>query len=115
MFAENKSIDALGANIECLGEHPPQAGGIQPDAGAYHLATRASGQLPYLPGNNIAGVGGHQKEAVEAVVHHLWNDAVNDFGGGVQLVKAGLALFQRSAGNGNHRDIDIGTVADLPG
>ena len=114
MFAENKSVNALGANIECLGEHPSQAGGIQPDAGAYHLAARESGQLPDLPGNNIAGVGGHQKDTVEAVAHHRWNDTVHDFGRGVQLVKAALALFQRSAGNGNHRDIDIGTLADVP-
>ncbi len=56
MLAEDKGVDALGANLQFLRQQATQAGGIQPDAGAQHLAARQAGKLPYLPGDDVAGL-----------------------------------------------------------
>lgn len=115
MLAEDKGVDALGANLQFLRQQATQAGGIQPDAGAQHLAARQAGKLPYLPGDDVAGVGGHQKDAVKSVGHHRRHNALHNLRGGGQFIQPALAGAQRAAGDGDHRDIDIGAVAGLAG
>ena len=115
MLAEDKGVDALGTDIERLRQGTTQTGGIQPDAGADHLITRQAGELPHLPGDDVARVGGNQKDAVKAARHHLRNNILHNAGRGVQLIQPRLARFERAAGDGDHRDIHIGTVARLAG
>lgn len=115
MLAEDKSVDALGANVQLLRQQTAQAGGIQPDAGAQHLAARQTGELPYLPGDDVTRVGGHQEDAVKPVGHHGRHNALDDFRGSGQFIETALAGAQRAAGDGDHRDVDIGAVAGLAG
>ena len=115
VLAEDKSVDALGANVQLLRQQTAQAGGIQPDAGAQHLAARQAGELPYLPGDDVAGVRGHQKDAVKPIGHHRWHDALHYLRGGGQFIQSALAWTQRAAGDGDHRDVDISAVASLAG
>ena len=115
MLAEDKGVDALGANIQLLRQQATQAGGIQPDAGAQHLTARQAGELPYLPGDDVAGVGGHQKDAVKPVGHHRRHNTFHNLRRRGQFIQPTLTGAQRTAGNGDHRDIDISAVAGFPG
>lgn len=63
----------------------------------------------------MSQVGGHQKDAVKSVGHHRRHNALHNLRGGGQFIQPALAGAQRAAGDGDHRDIDIGAVAGLAG
>jgi len=105
----------LRADIQRLRQGAPQPGGIQPDAGANHLMTRQAGKLPHLPGNDVARVSRNQENAVETARHHLRHNAFHNAGSGGQLIQPRLPRFEGTAGDGDHRDIHISTVACLAG
>ncbi len=103
MLADDVRVDGGRCDIFHLGEHVAVACGVENRTRADDALVRQAGSLPDRVGEQVDRVGGHEEDAVEAVLHDVAHDGVHDVDVLVHELQAGLARLLSGAGaNDDH-------------